>query len=310
MRNTQQKPNHTTMNTETHTPIEPEKMQIRLSIELHMPIILCPKYEPPHKGELKHMSIYELREFFRHVRSFFDLYVQDAENGAPVRICSCYYEDPNPEKETYYLPVRKQHSEPAPQVEADSPAAKYVLHADTLIQHPHSEEWLPLSAITEESPIPFGAGQLVMQKSPACTQKFRQPVWSFPRIPLPYTCLLTFERHCTLHLVVASGQAEQYSLLLRGHSVPPPELPPEPGKKKKEQYKKTKRLKKKRKALPHLPLPNSCQPPSSPCTWEEKQEYLYELFLTGDSPVCIFYDSLDARTCPTLAKLVNYPTQH
>ncbi len=298
------------MNTENNTPTEPEKMQIRLSSDLHLPIILCPKDEPPHKGELKHMSIYELREFFKHVRSFFDLYVQDAENGAPVRICSCYYEDPNPEKETYYLPVRKQHSEPAPQVEADSPAAKYVLHADTLIQHPHSEEWLPLSAITEEAPIPFGAGQLVMQKSPACTQKFRQPVWRFPRIPLPNTCLLTFERHCTLHLVVASGQAEQYSLLLRGHSVPPPELPPEPGKKKKEQYKKTKRLKKKRKALPHLPLPNSCQPPSSPCTWEEKQEYLYELFLTGDSPVCIFYDSLDARTCPTLAKLVNYPTQH
>ena len=102
------------MNTENHTPTEPEKMQIRLSSKLHMPIILCPKDEPPHKGELKHMSIYELREFFKHVRSFFDFHVQDAENGAPVRILSCYYEAPNPEKETYYLPVRMQHGERPP----------------------------------------------------------------------------------------------------------------------------------------------------------------------------------------------------
>lgn len=298
------------MNTENHTPTEPEKMQIRLSIELHMPIILCPKDEPPHKGELKHMSIYELREFFRHVRSFIDFYVQDAENGAPVRILSCYYEATNPEKETYYLPVRMQHGEPLPHVEADSPAAQYVLHADTLILHPHREEWLPVSAITEESPIPFGAGQLVMQKSPACTQKFRQPVWRFPRIPLPNTCLLTFELHCTLHFLVASGQAEQYSLLLRGHSVPPPQPAPEPNKKKKEIFKKTKRLKKKRKALPHLPLPRREIISGRPWTWEEKQEYLYKLFLTGDSPACLFYDSLNASTCPSLAKLVNYPAQH
>ncbi|MBQ4635679.1 MAG: hypothetical protein IJB64_04510 [Akkermansia sp.] len=296
------------MNTENHTPTEPEKMQIRLSSKLHMPIILCPKDEPPHKGELKHMSIYELREFFKHVRSFFDFYVQDAENGAPVRILSCYYEAPNPEKETYYLPVRMQHGEPAPHVEADSPVAQYVLHADTLIQHPHREEWLPVSAITEESPIPFGAGQLVMQKSPACTQKFRQPLWRFPRIPLPYTCMLTFERHCTLHLIVASGQAEEYSLLLRGQNDPAPQHAPAP--QGKTLHQKTKRFRKKSKALPHLPLPNSYQPPSSPCTWEEKQEYLYELFQTGDSPACIFDDYLDAHEYPTLAKLVNYPTQH
>lgn len=298
------------MNTENHPPSEPEKMQIRLSSKLHMPIILCPKDEPPHKGELKHMSIYELREFFKHVRSFFDFYVQDAENGAPVRILSCYYEVPNPEKETYYLPVRMQHGESAPHVEADSPVAQYVLHADTLIQHPHREEWLPVSAITEESPIPFGAGQLVMQKSPACTQKFRQPLWRFPRIPLPNTCLLTFERHCTLHLLVGKEPAERFSLLLRGHSVPPPQPAPEPNKKKKEIFRKTKRLKKKSKALPHLPLQRREIPPSPHMTWEEKQEYLYELFLTGDSPACIFNDYLDAHLCPTLAKLVNYPTQH
>lgn len=296
------------MNTEKHTPIESEKTQIRLSAALQLPVILCHKDEPPHKGEIKHMSICELREFFSYVRSFFDFYVQDAENGAPVRICSCYSDAPTPEKETYYLPVRTQHGEPAPHVEADSPAAKYVLHADTLIQHPQREDWLPIPAITESSPIPFGTGQLVMQKSPACTQKFRQPAWRFPRIALPNTCKLTFESPCTLHFIVASGQAEEYSLLLRGQNEPVPQHAPAP--KGKALHQKTKHRRKKRKALPHLPLQRRDITPSRPITWEEKQEYLYELFLTGDSPASIFDDYLDAREYPTLAKLVNYTPQH
>lgn len=296
------------MNTENHTPTEPEKMQIRLSAALQLPVILCPKDEPPHKGELKHMSICELQEFFKHVRSFFDFYVQNAENGAPVRILSCCYEAPNPEQETYYLPLRMQHGEPAPHVEADAPAAKYVLHADTRIQHPQREEWLPVSAITEESPIPFGTGQLVMQKSPACTQKFRQPVWRFPRIPLPYTCKLTFERHCTLHLLVGKEPAERFSLLVRGQNEPEPQHSPAP--QGKALHQKTKRLRKKSKALPRLPLQRREITPNRPMTWEEKQELLYELFLNGDSPVCIFGNYLDAHEYPTLAKLVNYTPQH
>ena len=303
------------MNTDTNT-LSPltEKMQVLLSAALHLPVILCPKDEPPHKGELKHMSIYELREFFRHVRNFFDLYVQDAESGAPVKLNSVYNKFPTPEDEIYYFPVRKCSGEAAPYAGADSPAAAYVLHGDTLIQHPHSQEWLPLADISESATFPFGEGQLVMQPSPACTQKLCNKKGSSPHPDLPDICKLTFARHCTLHLVVGQGQAEPYSLLVRGQSVPPPEPAPEPqtvpGKKKKQPHKKTKRKKKKSKALPHLPLPNRYQDPSRPITWQEVKEYLYELFSTGDSPACMFCDFLDAHDYPELANLVNYTPQH
>ena len=282
-------------------------MQVRLSAALQIPVILCSKNEPPHKGEHKEMSIRELCHFLFWVSGFFDLYVQDAENGAPVRVCACRYEAPSPEQENYYLPVRMQRGEAIPQVGAAHPAAEYVLHADTRIQHPHTEEWLPLTALTADAAIPFGAGLLAMQKSPACTQKFRHPAWRFPRIELPHLCKLTLERPCTLHLMVGKAKEEQFSLLVRGQNVRTAANTTRCTPKAKTPYQPTKRSQKKHKALPHLPhrVPRK----RSLNTWQETKAWLYQQFENGDTLASLFNTGLNAHDLPTLAKLVNYPTQ-
>ena len=297
------------MNQENNTPTATDKMQVLLSDDLRLPVILCRKNDAPHKGELKEMSIRELYGFDHWVGDFFDLYVQDAESGAPVRLCSSCCVKPNAQCEIYYLPLRKLCGEAVPPVDEKSPAAAYVLHGNTLIQHPHSEEWQPIAATAAEAPIPFGEGELVMLKSPACTQKFRQPARWCP-IKLPDICKLTFERHCTLHLVVGKEPAEQFSLLVRGNNVPPPKPEPEPNKRRKTLHRRTKRRKKKSKALPHVPLSIKPKPIVYKPNWESRKAWLHELFENHYSIACLIEDHLSDKEYPELAKLVNYPTQH
>lgn len=298
------------MNQENNTPIPTDHMQALLGAALRLPVIQCHKNDAPHKGELKEMSITEVHGFLNWVGEFFDLYVQDAENGGPVRICSCRYVDPNAQCEIYYLPLRKQRSEATPQVNKDSPAVAYVMHGATLIQHPGSEEWQTIAATAAGGALPFGEGELVLQKSPACTQKFRQPARWCP-IKLPDICKLTFERHCTLHLVVGNDKSEQFSLLVRGNSVPPPKTEPAPNKRRKTLHRRTKRRKKKSKALPHVPLSLKPKPIVYKPNWESTKEWLYELFENHYSIACLIEDHLNDKEYPELAKLVNFtPRQY